>query len=151
MNDQPSTPYNLPPEQQNRPSPDYPPAYGSAPWQQPGMPPPIQPGYFPPNLPYAYDRPMTVPLRTSRLAPAGLTLGILSLVMILGIFFGGVVGTVSLLLGFITSTAGIILSALNLRSVSRKGMAISGLVLASIAFVLLLLLITIGLLVNSGH
>lgn len=100
---------------------------------------------------YAYDRPMTVPLRASRLAPAGLTLGILSLVMCLGIFFGSVVGAIFLFLGFITSTAGIVLSALSLRSVSRRGMAISGLVLASIAFVLLLLLIIFGLILASRH
>ena len=151
MNDQPSTPYNLPPDQRSSPSPGSPPVYGSAPWQQPGMPPPIQPGYPPPNMYYAYDRPMTVPLRTSRLAPAGLTLGILSLVMCLGIFFGSVVGFLFVLLGFITSTAGIVLSALSLRSVSRKGMAISGLVLASIAFALLLLLIMVGLIAISRH
>lgn len=94
---------------------------------------------------------MTVPLRTSSLAPTGLTLGIISLVMCLGIFFGGVVGFLFLLLGLITSTAGIILSALSLRSVSRRGIAISGLVLASIAFILLLLFITIGLIALSLH
>ncbi len=151
MNDQPSTSYNPPPEQQGSPSPISPPVYGSAPWQQPSMPPPIQPSYLPPNMPYAYNRPMTVPLRTSSLAPTGLTLGIISLVMCLGIFFGGVVGFLFLLLGLITSTAGIILSALSLRSVSRRGIAISGLVLASIAFILLLLFITIGLIALSLH
>jgi hypothetical protein len=149
MNDQPPISYNPPPEWQSSPPPNYPSPSGSSPWQPPTLP-LIQPGYPPPSTPFAYDRPMTVPLRISRLAPAGLILGIISLIVSLGIFVRvPVLALIFLMSGFITSTAGIIFSALSLRSVSRKAMAVVGLALSITTFVLLLLLLLLGLLVSS--
>jgi len=149
MNDQPPISYNPPPQWQGGPPPNYPSPPGSSSWQPPTLP-LIQPGYPPPSTPFAYDRPMTVPLQASRLAPAGLILGIISLIVSLGVFTGvPVLAFISLLSGFLTSAAGIIFSALSLRSVSRKAMAVVGLVLSITIFVVLLLLLFIGLLVYS--
>jgi len=152
MNDQPPISYNPSPEWQSSPPPNYLSPSGSSPWQPPTLP-LIQPGYPPPGTPFAYDRPMTVPLRISRLAPAGLILGIISLIVSLGIFFVRVpvLAAICLMSGFITSTSGIIFSALSLRSVSRKAMAVVGLALSIITFVLLLLLLFLSLLVSSAQ
>lgn len=148
MNNQPPTSYNPPPEWQSSPPSGYPSPSGSSPWQPPTLP-LIQPGYPPPSMPFAYDRPMTVPLRISRLAPAGLILGIISFIVGLGIFSGvPILVAIFLISGFITSTAGIIFSALSLRSVSRKALAVIGLALSITVFVVLLLLLLIGILVS---
>src|SRR2546421_7221602 len=151
MNDQPPTFYNSPPQQQSSPSPGYPPLYESVPWQQPGMPHPMQqPPYFPSQAPTLYPRAMTRPLRPSRLAPAGLILGIVGLLISLGVFSRVTpLFIFSLAFGFILSTAGMVFSALSLSSISRKALAIIGLILSIITFLLLLLVTLLGILVSA--
>ncbi len=153
MNDQPSTFHNLSPEQQSSPSSNYPRSYGSEPWQQPRIPFPIQPPPdFPPNGPGAYLKAMTLPLQLqpSRFAPVGLILGIVGFIVSLGVFSGaGPLFPFSFAFGCILSTAGIVFSALSLKSISRKALAIIGLVLSIITFSLLLLVTLIGILAGA--
>ena len=94
---------------------------------------PSQQMYPPPN-PYV---PVAPPEPGRALAIAGLIVGIISLFTWLPF------------LGFPISIVGIILSAIGQRSVSRKGMAVAGLVL-SIVTLILTLITTIAFLASSS-
>lgn len=91
---------------------------------------PVQPAYVPVN-PYgqpAYSYPYMLQAEKGRgLALAGMILGIISMITWL-----------LPILGYPTAIVGLILSIIGRRSVSRKGMAITGIILSSIALVLTL-------------
>jgi len=99
-----------------------------------------------PPTPYPRAR----PLRPSRLAPAGLILGIVGLLISLGVF-PRVTPLIlfSLAFGFILSSPGMVFSALSLSSISRKALAIIGLILSIITFLLLLLVTLLRILVSA--
>jgi hypothetical protein len=84
------------------------------------------------------------------MALAGFILSILSLVTFAGLFAGASNITEFLiwLAALSLSIAGIVLSAVGRRSVSRKALAIVGLVLSILALVLVVAILVVGILVS---
>lgn len=142
---EPVTSYNSPPPQWGYPQP-----YGATPSQssQPSsMPWPAQgqwqPAYTPIISVYPVDDAALVapkPEKNRGLALAGFILGIACVFVCAGLFSGiTALAIISWLGDFPLSIVGVVLSALGCRSTSRRALAITGLVLSSIAFLLFLL------------
>ncbi len=111
-----------------------------------------QPTYPAPEAYPMYGMPVATPERGRMAALTGLVLGAVSLVLSLAIFTGSVpLILISWFAGIPISITGIVFSALGCRSTTRKGMAITGLVLATIALVLAVLILIIGLAYNAAH
>ena len=127
----PANPY--PPQPSNYPPPN--------PYDTPSTPPPNP--YAPPvyGQQPVYPYPATPqPERGRGLAIAGMILGIISMVAWLLPF-----------LGFPTAIVGLILSILGRRSVTRKGMALAGIILSSIALALSICNAAAGIWIRLPH
>jgi hypothetical protein len=118
------------------------------------MPPPAQAAYSPLTSYPFYTIPGAPSVQERQgEALAGFILSLLSLFAFISLFFGirGAPDFFLWLGGLALSITGIVLSARGCRSITRKGLAIAGLVISIVSLVLLVALMTLGIVILFSH